>query len=151
MKGETPIYIEAGFPYVDAGAKATDTLDGDLTDFITKDGDTVNDANAFHSARSCREILKAAVSHTTTTLAPPERRWYHTAARLVSVPRSASRWWISRARKLRATSSSRNTRSISLQTSIVPPVSQQSRRPRTCAAQMTSWAPACMRSTKTML
>merc|ERR1712054_640510 len=60
MKGETPIYIEAGFPYVDAGAKATDTLDGDLTDFITKDGDTVNDANAFHSARSCREILKAA-------------------------------------------------------------------------------------------
>merc|ERR1712167_10499 len=60
MKGETPIYIEAGFAYVDAGAEATDTLDGDLSLEITKDGDTVNDANAFHSARSCREILTAA-------------------------------------------------------------------------------------------
>eukprot|EP00937_MAST-01D_sp_MAST-1D-sp2_P003618 g3618.t1 len=57
MLGDSPKYIEAGFKYEDAGATAEDTLDGILTDKITEDGNTVNVVNAFHSARSCREIL----------------------------------------------------------------------------------------------
>lgn len=49
-------YVEAGFAYVDSGATATDTLDGDITDTIWKDGDTVSTSNAFYSARSCQQI-----------------------------------------------------------------------------------------------
>merc|ERR1711871_18773 len=60
MLGASPVYIEAGFDYTDSGATATDTLDGDITDRIMVDGNTVNDANAFNSARSCREILRSA-------------------------------------------------------------------------------------------
>merc|ERR1711871_1359425 len=60
MLGASPVYIEAGFDYTDAGATATDTLDGVITDRIQVDGNTVNDANAFNSARSCREILRSA-------------------------------------------------------------------------------------------
>merc|ERR1712070_1178397 len=49
-------YVEAGFPYVDAGATATDTLDGDITQYIWTDGNTVNHKQAFYSKRSCAEI-----------------------------------------------------------------------------------------------
>lgn len=42
INGANLMYIEAGFPYVDAGAKAHDSLDGDITKKIWKDGDTVN-------------------------------------------------------------------------------------------------------------
>jgi hypothetical protein len=59
MLGVSPLYIEAGFNYVDAGATATDDLDGDITSSITTDGDTVNTASAFYSRRSCREIKSA--------------------------------------------------------------------------------------------
>jgi hypothetical protein len=49
-------YVEAGFPYMDAGATATDSLDGDLTKAITTDGDTVDTAQVFYARRSCKEI-----------------------------------------------------------------------------------------------
>jgi len=51
-------YVEAGFPYVDAGATATDTLDGDLTNFIWTSGDTVNYDVALSNFRSCQQINK---------------------------------------------------------------------------------------------
>jgi hypothetical protein len=53
-------YVEAGFPYIDAGATATDTLDGDITQYIWTDGDTVDQAKAFYQARSCQQILNMA-------------------------------------------------------------------------------------------
>jgi hypothetical protein len=56
LKGKKVIQIEAGFPYLDAGATATDTLDGDITKKIFTDGDTVNTAKAFYSRRSCKDI-----------------------------------------------------------------------------------------------
>jgi len=49
-------YVEAGFPYMDAGATATDSLDGDLTKLVTSDGDTVDTAQVFYARRSCKEI-----------------------------------------------------------------------------------------------
>jgi len=55
--GNTAVnYIEAGFPYVDAGATATDSLDGDISKKVFTDGDTVNTSQAFYSRRSCSEI-----------------------------------------------------------------------------------------------
>merc|ERR1711959_562756 len=56
---QTHVYVEAGFDYNDAGATATDDLDGDLTDHITKSGDSVNTQQSFYSRRSCREIKQA--------------------------------------------------------------------------------------------
>jgi hypothetical protein len=56
LNGASLNYVEAGFPYVDAGATATDTLDGEITKKIFKDGDTVNTAQVFYSRQSCREI-----------------------------------------------------------------------------------------------
>jgi len=71
MQGDQINYVEAGFPYVDAGATATDDLDGAITVAscaemeaagkpactpIWTDGDTVDTANAFYDMRSCREI-----------------------------------------------------------------------------------------------
>jgi hypothetical protein len=52
-------YVEAGFPYIDGGATATDSLDGDVTQYIWTDGNTVNTAKAWYSKRSCQEILNA--------------------------------------------------------------------------------------------
>jgi hypothetical protein len=54
--GAQVVYLEAGFPYVDAGATATDTIDGDLTDSIRKDGDSVDYSATFYQRRSCKEI-----------------------------------------------------------------------------------------------
>merc|ERR1711865_595186 len=56
LLGKNMNYIEAGFPYVDAGATATDSLDGDITKKVFTDGDTVNTAQAFYSRRSCKDI-----------------------------------------------------------------------------------------------
>jgi len=56
LNGASLNYVEAGFPYVDAGATATDSLDGDITKKIFTDGDTVNTAQVFYSRQSCREI-----------------------------------------------------------------------------------------------
>jgi len=56
MLGDQINYVEAGFPYVDAGATATDDLDGEITNKITKTGDVVDTSGAFYSMRSCREI-----------------------------------------------------------------------------------------------
>jgi hypothetical protein len=49
-------YVESGFPYVDAGAIATDSLDGDLTEHIWTMGNTVNVDKAFNSQRDCMSI-----------------------------------------------------------------------------------------------
>jgi hypothetical protein len=46
-------YVEAGFPYIDAGATATDTLDGDITQYIWTSGDTIDH---LVGARSCEEV-----------------------------------------------------------------------------------------------
>jgi hypothetical protein len=54
--GAQVVYLEAGFPYVDAGATATDTIDGDLTSSIAKDGDSVDYSATFYQRRSCSEI-----------------------------------------------------------------------------------------------
>jgi len=54
--GAQVVYLEAGFPYVDAGATATDTIDGDLTSSIQKDGDSVDYSATFYQRRSCKEI-----------------------------------------------------------------------------------------------
>merc|ERR1719199_17853 len=56
LKGMGLVFVEAGFPYTDAGATATDTLDGDITKKIWTDGDTVDTSNAFYSFRSCSDI-----------------------------------------------------------------------------------------------
>merc|ERR1719446_813582 len=56
LKGSNVNYVEAGFPYMDAGAKATDSLDGDISKKIFTDGDTVDTSQAFYSRRSCKEI-----------------------------------------------------------------------------------------------
>jgi len=62
MLGDQINYVEAGFPYVDAAATATDDLDGDITSAIQSDGDTINVAGAFASLGSCSEI-KASFCH----------------------------------------------------------------------------------------
>merc|ERR1711966_635569 len=49
-------YVEAGFPYIDAGATATDSLDGDVTQYIWTDGNTVDQSKAFYQACSCQQI-----------------------------------------------------------------------------------------------
>jgi hypothetical protein len=56
MKGRSIMYVEAGFPWVDPGASASDDLDGDISANIVTDGDTIDTAQAFYSRRSCREI-----------------------------------------------------------------------------------------------
>jgi len=56
LLGQNVVYVEAGFEYNDAGATASDDLDGDITANIWTDGDTVTTSGAFYSLRSCREI-----------------------------------------------------------------------------------------------
>jgi len=46
-------YVEAGFPYVDGGATATDSLDGDVTQYIWTDGNTID---TIRGASSCQQI-----------------------------------------------------------------------------------------------
>jgi len=54
MKGASVKYIEAGFRYTDAGAIATDDLDGKVS--VKVSGDTVNTARSFYARRSCRHV-----------------------------------------------------------------------------------------------
>lgn len=54
--GKDTITVEAGFPYEDLGATATDTLDGDLTTLIEQTG-TLSAAH-FQTMRSCQEIAE---------------------------------------------------------------------------------------------
>merc|ERR1712072_565235 len=56
LLGANVNYVEAGFPYVDGGATATDTLDGDITQYIWTDGNTVDVNTAWYTKRSCQEI-----------------------------------------------------------------------------------------------
>lgn len=56
VKGANTAYVEAGFPYKDAGATATDTLDGDVTKKVWTDGNSVDSSMSFMDMRSCREI-----------------------------------------------------------------------------------------------
>jgi hypothetical protein len=58
VRGVSLVYVEAGFPYVDAGATATDTLDGIITKKVWTDGDTVDTSNAFYSQRTCNGIKR---------------------------------------------------------------------------------------------
>jgi len=57
--GKQVLQVEAGFPYKDAGAKAHDSLDGDLTSKIVKSGDTVTVSQAFYAKNSCASIKRA--------------------------------------------------------------------------------------------
>merc|ERR1712072_1129504 len=61
LKGAIVNYLEAGFPYIDAGATATDNLDGDITQYIWTDGDTVTDQRAYYNHRSCQCMEAAAL------------------------------------------------------------------------------------------
>jgi len=58
--GTEVLWREAGIDYVDAGATATDDLDGDLTDDIVETGLTEDkhliNPSAFYSRTSCREM-----------------------------------------------------------------------------------------------
>jgi len=56
IKGAMINYVEAGFDFVDAGATATDSLDGDITGLITTDGDTDDTGAAFYAKTSCNQI-----------------------------------------------------------------------------------------------
>jgi len=58
LKGVGIVYIESGFHYVDALATATDDLDGDITQKIWTDGDTVDTSANYFMRQSCRDILK---------------------------------------------------------------------------------------------
>jgi len=55
--GKASTTVEAGFPYEDLGALATDTLDGDLTTLLTQSGSL--SAAHFQSMHSCAEIETA--------------------------------------------------------------------------------------------
>jgi hypothetical protein len=57
LTGNQLNYVEAGFPYVDAGATATDTLDGDITQYIWTDGNTITTSHAFYAEKSCTGIF----------------------------------------------------------------------------------------------
>jgi hypothetical protein len=56
MKGKVIHHVEAGFPYVDAGATATDDLDGDITRTIKTWGNTVDSKKIFYAKRNCQQI-----------------------------------------------------------------------------------------------
>jgi len=58
LEGEPFVQLEAGFAYNDAGATATDTLDGDLTNDIHVDGldEITSNPRGWRAARSCEEI-----------------------------------------------------------------------------------------------
>jgi hypothetical protein len=56
LVGASLNYVEAGFPYVDGGATATDTLDGDITQYVWTSGNTINHASG---VRNCAEITAA--------------------------------------------------------------------------------------------
>jgi len=56
ITGAATAYVEAGFPYKDAGATATDSLDGDITSTVWTDGNSVDTAMSFMDLRSCKEI-----------------------------------------------------------------------------------------------
>jgi hypothetical protein len=56
LNGAIVNFIEAGFPYIDAGATATDTLDGDITQYLWTDGNTVNDKRAYYAYSDCDKI-----------------------------------------------------------------------------------------------
>jgi len=58
LLGTETVYVEAGFPYHDAGATATDTLDGDVTSYIHTEGNTIEAAFASHHRLSCDEIAQ---------------------------------------------------------------------------------------------
>jgi len=52
-------YVESGFPYVDAGAIASDSLDGDITQYVWSNGDTVNVGAYLNNKKSCQAINDA--------------------------------------------------------------------------------------------
>jgi len=71
-------YVEAGFPYIDGGATATDTLDGDVTQYIWTDGNTVNTKQAWYSKRSCQEILDGFLESTSGKKMPQNGDYFIT-------------------------------------------------------------------------
>jgi len=71
LSGASYYYIEAGFPYSDAGASATDDLDGDISARIETDGDVVDTSAAFYERRSCNDIYETHQKHNGLTHASP--------------------------------------------------------------------------------
>jgi len=58
VTGASVVSVEAGFPYVDGGATAFDSLDGDITAKV-RVANTVDTAKAFYAKRNCAEIKSA--------------------------------------------------------------------------------------------
>jgi len=59
VEGDTnEIEWEAGVAYEDWGCTATDDLDGDISDHVWADGDTINTHHHFRSQPSCRAIYE---------------------------------------------------------------------------------------------
>jgi hypothetical protein len=56
-------YVEAGFPYIDAGCTATDTLDGDITQYIWTEGNTVDTQLSYYNMDSCKAIKEEHDNH----------------------------------------------------------------------------------------
>jgi hypothetical protein len=56
LHGQNTTSVEAGFPYEDVGATATDTLDGDLTAHITTYSGSLSSSH-FLTMKSCNEIF----------------------------------------------------------------------------------------------
>jgi hypothetical protein len=76
LNGAAVNYVEAGFPYMDAGFVATDDLDGIISGKgvwgkdkagCKTDGDTVNSSQAFYDRRSCAAIAANCDGNTCTT------------------------------------------------------------------------------------
>jgi len=62
LNGNPEVFVQAGFPYADEGATATDNLDGDITGRIRTVGNTVDTAEAFYYSKSCKEIKHIAAN-----------------------------------------------------------------------------------------
>jgi hypothetical protein len=60
LNGDPKVFVEAGFPYKDEGATATDTLDGDITSRVQSVGNSVSTSQLFYYAGSCQQIAEIA-------------------------------------------------------------------------------------------
>eukprot|EP00937_MAST-01D_sp_MAST-1D-sp2_P007117 g7117.t1 len=56
VKSSQEEHIEASFPFIDEGASAFDTLDGDISSKIWTSGDSVDVERSFMTRRSCADI-----------------------------------------------------------------------------------------------
>jgi len=63
LLGADIAFLEAGFPYLDVGATATDTLDGDITSFVWTHGDQVLTGQEYMKYHSCEKIYEQNENH----------------------------------------------------------------------------------------